>query len=238
MAVLLVITFYVPTVERLGSTVKAKFIYRLGKLIITWGLRQCRKPSFAFAESSMNGTLRLAFSCLTFTVWSVPAPFENNVVWHGPTAWFMKDIQSKLGLDYIVVTELPEHEHPALAALAKGIADMSIDTWGINYQRFKFVDFSYTQEYFGVYIISGRNTDYSARNLVIGVFDDLSYGIGLSVLLAMVFTIWLISLRERTDHSITTTLFYMVGNTFKQPLVAALWPKRNIGIVIVNFFTL
>ena len=186
----------------------------------------------------MNGTLRLAFSCLTFTVWSVPAPFENNVVWHGPTAWFMKDIQSKLGLDYIVVTELPEHEHPALAALAKGIADMSIDTWGINYQRFKFVDFSYTQEYFGVYIISGRNTDYAASNLVIGVFDDLSYGLGLTVLLAMVFTTWLISLRERTDHSITTTLFYMVGNTFKQPLVAALWPKRNIGIVIVNFFAL
>ena len=186
----------------------------------------------------MNGTLRMAFSCLTFTVWSEPGQSENHVVWHGPTAWFMKDIQPKIGLDYNIETELPEHEQPALAALAQGSADMSIDTWAINYQRSKFVDFSYTQEYFGVYIISGRNTDYASSNVVFGVFDDHSYVMLLTTLFAMVLTTWLIFQGERKGLSITTTLFYMIGSSFKQPLVASLWPKRNIGMLMVHFFSL
>ena len=186
----------------------------------------------------MNETLRLAFSCVTFTVWSEQSTYENNSVWHGTTAWFMKDIQPKIGLDYTVVTDLPEHTHPVLAALAQGSADMSIDTWGINYQRSEFVDFSYTQEYFGVYIISGRNSEYAASNVVIGVFDDFSFGIALMAFFAMIFTLSLILRSEKRDDSIATTILYMFGNSLKQPLIPTLLPKRNVGQLTINFFSL
>ena len=186
----------------------------------------------------MKGTLRLAFSCLTFSVWSEHDQLNNDTVWHGVTAWFMKNIQPMMGLDYLVVTDLPQHKYPVLAALAQGSADMSIDTWGINYLRSKFVDYSYTQEYFGVFIISGRNTDFVASNAIIGVFDDLSYGIGLIALFAMFFTLWLYLKREGRGQPITTTFFYMVGNFFKQPMVPAVWPKRNAGMLTANFFSL
>ena len=185
----------------------------------------------------MNDTLRMTFSCLTFTVWTEPGPTENEVVWHGPTAWFMKNVQHKIGLDFKVITELPDHEHPALAALAQGVADMSIDTWGVNYQRAKLVDFSYTQEYFGVFIISGRNTNQLSNNVVIGVFDDLSYGMVIAAFLAMVVITWLVIRGKSRTNSLITTVFYMFGSCLKQPLSSRVWPERNIGKLIVCFFS-
>ena len=186
----------------------------------------------------MNGTLVLAFNCLSFGVWSEPGPFGNGQVLHGETSWFMKDIQAKIGLDYKVVTVLPKRKHPVMATLAMGGADMAIETYGISYQRSKFIDFSYTQESLGVHIISGRNTDYAASNVVIGVFDDLSYGMALVSLCAMILTTWLILHGESRGHLVITTVLYMFGNSLKQPIVTHVLPKRNFGLLIVYFFSI
>ena len=186
----------------------------------------------------MNGTLVLAFNCLSFGVWSEPGPFGNGQVLHGETTWFMKDIQAKIGLDYKVVTVLPKPKHPVMATLAMGGADMAVETYGISYQRSKFIDFSYTQESLGVHIISGRNTDYAASNVVIGVFDDLSYGMALVSLCAMILTTWLILHGESRGHLVITTVLYMFGNSLKQPIVTHVLPKRNFGLLIVYFFSI
>ena len=73
---------------------------------------------------------------------------------------------------------MPEPEnnlYSDMLALMKGVADISIDYWGVNYERSKLVDFSYPAYYTGIYIFSGKTTGFLHADLIMGVFDYRSY---------------------------------------------------------------
>ena len=107
----------------------------------------------------MNKTLRIAMECHPLNLWFVEdSDGGKGVSWHGRTAWQLADLKPRLGLEYDVVTRLPPPEgniYSDMLALVRGDADMSIDYWGVNYQRSLLVDFSYPQSHSGVYIFRG-----------------------------------------------------------------------------------
>ena len=108
----------------------------------------------------MNQTLRIAMECHPLNLWFVEDSDRKGVNWHGRTAWQLMDLKSRLGLEYDVITNLPPPEqniYSDMLALVRGDADMSIDYWGVNYERSLLVDFSYPQSHSGVYIFSGRD---------------------------------------------------------------------------------
>ena len=104
---------------------------------------------------AVNSVLRIAIWCFSPDLWLEPDLSGSGVAWHGIPAWDFADMKSRMGLRYEVVTELPEPEgnlYGDMIALMRGMADISIDYWGVNYERSKLVDFSYPDLYTGVYI--------------------------------------------------------------------------------------
>ena len=77
--------------------------------------------------------------CGELSLWFEPEPSGDGIAWHGWPAWDFANIKSRLGLEYKVVTELPEMRdnlYSDMLALVDGVADVSIDQWGVNYDRF------------------------------------------------------------------------------------------------------
>ena len=94
----------------------------------------------------INTTLRIAVYCKSWNTWFEPDPSGVGVTWQGRPAWDFVNMKSMIGLQYELITELPEPEknlYPDMLALMKGVADISIDYWGVNYKRNKLIDFSY-----------------------------------------------------------------------------------------------
>ena len=86
----------------------------------------------------LTNTLRIAMDCGALNLWFEPDPSGFGVAWHGKPAWDFATMRPRLGLNYKVLTELPAPEnnlYPDMLALVKGMADVSIDYWGINYER-------------------------------------------------------------------------------------------------------
>ena len=118
----------------------------------------------------INATLRIAVDCNSWNMWFEPHPSGVGVTWQGWPAWDFADMKSLIGLKYELITELPEPErnlYPDMLALMKGVADISIDYWGVNYKRNKFIDFSYPTRRSNVYIVSGYSRDFIHADLVI-----------------------------------------------------------------------
>ena len=189
----------------------------------------------------INATLRIAMDCGAFNLWFEPHPSGVGVTWQGTPAWNFADMKSRIGLQYEVITELPEPEnnlYSDMLALMKGEADISIDYWGVNYERSKLIDYSYTNEFEGVYIISRKSAGFIHADLVMGIFDNISYGCLFLILAAMTLVLWLINLKENREHSLITCLLFMVGNAMNQPLNPSVVPKSLLGRTIISFFSL
>ena len=190
----------------------------------------------------INTTLRIAIDCDSTNLWFEPDSSGVGVSWQGFAAWDFADMQSRIGLQYEVITELPEPKrnlHSRMLALMKGEADISIAYWGVNYKRSKLIDFSYPDFYVNVHIISGISNDFVYADLIMGIFDDMSYGFGFTSLLAMTLVTWVINAREdRSRSSFVKCLIYMIGNAFNQPLNPSIVPKALFGRTITAIFSM
>ena len=188
----------------------------------------------------LNNTLRIAMDCGAFNLWFESEPSGVGVAWHGKPAWDFVTMKSRLGLNYQVLTDLPPPEdnlYPDMLALVKGVADISIDYWGVNYGRSKLIDFTFPQGYTTIHIISGRKDGYSGADLVMGVYDDTSFYLLNMALVAEIFMLWLLLKREGRGHSIITSALYLFENAMHQPLNRLLVPNTWLGRITVTFFT-
>ena len=189
----------------------------------------------------LNNTLRIAMDCGAMNLWLEPDPSGVGVAWHGPPAWDFATMRSRLGLDYKVLTELPAPEknlYPDMLALMKGVADVSIDYWGVNYERSQLVDFSYPQFYTGVSIISGKKKGFFSADLVMGVYDDTSFGLLILAIVAMIIMSWILLRKESREHSLFECALYLFENVLHQPLNGLIVPKAWLGRVIMTFFSI
>ena len=189
----------------------------------------------------LNNTLRIAMDCGALNLWFEPDPSGIGVAWHGKPAWDFATMRSRLGLEYKVMTELPAPEknlYPDMLALMKGVADVSIDYWGVNYGRSKLVDFSYPQFYTGIYIISGRQKGFSHADLVMGVYDDTSFGLLILALVAMIIMTWHLLKKESREYSLFKCALYLFENVLHQPLNGLIVPNAWLGRAILTFFTI
>ena len=191
---------------------------------------------------TLNSTLRIAIWCFSPTFWFEPDPSGLGVAWHGVPAWDFADMSSRIGLRYEIVTELPEPEddlYEDMLALMKGMADISIDFWGITYERSKLVDFSYPETYIGVYIYSGTNKDFIHADLVMGVFDAVSYWCLISALVAMAIVSSIMLAMENRKRTLYNSILYVFGNAFNQGLNDLIVPKTTIlGRSLMTLFSL
>ena len=189
----------------------------------------------------MNTTLRIAMFCQAYNLWLEQDPSGVGFAWHGHPVWDFVNIKSRLGLEYEVITELPEPEANISSdkmALLRNMADISIDLWGVSYEGSKDIDFSYTDYFVPVYIFSGKPYPAMHSNLVMGVFDDISYGLLALALVLIGLVSQLIVAREERRSSLITSMLYVVGNAFKQPPHPLLIPKRWLGQIIMTLFGL
>ena len=189
----------------------------------------------------LNATLRIAIDCGTLNLWFEPDPSGVGVAWHGKPAWDFIDMRSQMGLEYKVITDLPEPEnnlYPDMLALMKGVADISIDYWGVNHERSKLVDFSYPVDYAGIYIFSGKTTGFLHADLVMGVFDYPSYGFLFVALVGMIFVSWIFQFKEDKKNCFSTSCIYILGNALKQPLNNFILPKSLTGRMFMMVFSL
>ena len=192
------------------------------------------------ALGMLNSTLRIAMDCGALNLWFESEPSGVGVAWHGKPAWDFVTMKSRLGLDYQVLTDLPpprDNLYPDMLALMEGVADISIDYWGVNYGRSKLIDFSFSQFYTSIYIISGRKDGYSGADLVMGVYDDTSFYLLNMALVAEIFILWLLLKRERRGHSLITCALYLFENAMHQPLNRLVVPSTRLGRITVTFFT-
>ena len=169
----------------------------------------------------INATLRIAMHCQAFNLWLEPEPTGSGFTWQGLGAWEFADIKSRVGLEYEIITELPEQEenlYPEIMALKTNMADICIDDWGVSYQRSRHIDFSYPRRFTPINIYSGRSDAMMKSYLVTGVFDNISYGL---MALAMILTSLVLRLILRNNHqkcSLLTCMLCAFGNAMKQPL--------------------
>ena len=180
--------------------------------------------------------------CGELSLWFEPQPSGDGIAWHGWPAWDFANLKSRLGLEYKVVTDVPEMRdnlYPAMLALIDGLADVSIDAWGVNYDRYKLVDFSYPQysSQSGVYIISGATKMIGHADLVMGVYDDLSFWLLNLAVVAQILMSYLLLKKENTEHSLFTSAVYVFGNVLYQGLNDKLIPKKSLGKAIMTLFT-
>ena len=193
------------------------------------------------ALSILNTTLRMAMFCHSPNIWFVQDHSGDGVTWHGYPAWDMVNLKCRIGLNYEIITKLPEPQdniYPDMLALMKGKADISIDVWGVNYKRSTLIDFSYPREFDGDYIISAKQKRYINADLIMGVFDDVSFLCLILALFAMIFISWLIQVKENQTNSLMTCALYFIGNAFKQPLSYSIMPKGMLGRALTTLFTI
>ena len=178
----------------------------------------------------LNNTLRIAMYCGAFNMWFEPDTSGIGVAWHGGPAWNFANIRPRIGLQYEVVTELPEPRdnlYSDMLALMDGVADVSIDYWGVNYDRSKLVDFSYPDSFTGIHIMSGVRKGFSHADSVLGVFDDTSFGLLIVALVAMILITWLLLKKENMDCSILTCALYIFESAMYKGLKRPYMRKCN-----------
>ena len=174
----------------------------------------------------INMTLRIFIGCKV-GVWYEQG--ETGVAWQGEHAWRLNDVKSVTGLEYDV------KYGKGLFTLRKGLADMTINTHGVNQDKAKKFDFSYPTAFFGVYIFSGKGDDRIKGNVFKGVFDDATYAMASISLATMVLLTFLILKKEDTNPSIVLTILRIFGNVFTQSLPDSMIPRSLIGTVWILF---
>ena len=189
----------------------------------------------------LNNTLRIAMDCGALNLWFEPEPSGDGVAWHGGPPWDFINFAHRLGLEYKAIADLPEMRdnlYPDMLALVDGVADVSIDYWGVNYARSKLVDFTTPESYSGVYIISGVTGGIGHVDVVMGVYDDLTFWILNSAVAAQILMSWLLLKKKgNRERSIFTCALYMFENVLHQPLNSIIMPKDLTGRAIMTFFT-
>ena len=189
----------------------------------------------------LNNTLRIAMDCGAFSLWFEPDPSGTGVAWHGGPAWDFANMRFRIGLEYEVLTELPKPRnnlYSDMLALMDGVADISIDKWGVNYERSKLIDFSYPLDYKGIYIVSGIRKGSSHADLVLGVYDDTSFGLLILAIIAMILMSWILLKKEKRDRSLLTCAIYIFENVMHQPLNRAVVPRSFSGRAIMAIFAI
>ena len=192
------------------------------------------------ALSILNTTLRMAMFCHSPNIWFLQDHSGDGVTWHGYPAWDMVNLKCRIGLNYEIITKLPEPQdniYPDMLALMKGKADISIDVWGVNYKRSTLIDFSYPREFDGDYIISAKQKRYINADLIMGVFDDVSFLCLILALFAMIFVSWLIHIKKNQTNSLITCALYLIGNAFNQGLHSSIIPKAVLGKTLITLFS-
>lgn len=178
--------------------------------------------------------------CGALNIWFEQDPSKVGVALHGRGAWDFVDMRSRIGLEYEVITDMPEAEndlYPDMLALMKGMADINIDQWGVNYERSKLIDFTYPNDFEGIYIFSGAKKAFIHADLVMGAFDNVSYSFLFLALVAMVLVCWIVLAKEDREHSVFTCFIYILGSAVNQPLSLSVVPKAFLGLSIMTFFS-
>ena len=174
--------------------------------------------------------------CGVLNLWLESDPSGLGVTWQGRPAWDFADMRSHIGLKYDVITDLPEPEnnlYSDMLALMKGVGDISIDYWGVNYERSKLIEFSYPASYAGIYIFSGHTGGFMHADLVMAVFDKPSMVLLLFALVSMVVVLWLHLMREDNKNILLNCFLYVFGNALKQPLSRSIIPNTLLGQILM-----
>ena len=124
-----------------------------------------------------------------------------------------------------------------MLALMKGMADISIDYWGVNYERSKLVDFSYPDYYTGIHIYSGTRKDFIHANLIMGVFDAISYWFMIAALIAMAIICFIFLAKDDRKNALPNSILYVSGNAFKQGLSDLILPRTLLGRFVMTLFS-
>ena len=188
----------------------------------------------------LNNTIRIAMDCGALNVWFEPEPSGDGVAWHGGPAWDFANLKSRIGLEYVALAELPEMRdnlYSDMLALIDGVADVSIDYWGVTYDRSKLIDFSYPESFTGEFIFSGTTKGIGHVDVVMGVYDDLTFWLLNLAVVAQILMSWLLLKKENRERSIITCALYMFENVLHQPLNSIIMPKDLSGRAIMTFFT-
>ena len=170
-----------------------------------------------------NTTLKIAVDCKIPTIWIEPHPSGSGVTWQGEPAWRFDDIKSSTGLEYDVVAGSVKGK------VEEGIADVTINTYGINQENAKAFDYTYPTAEVGVFIISGKGDDVITGNVLKGIFDDATYCMAGISLATMILVTWLILKRENSCRSFSHTVLHLIGNMFMEQLPASMMPRTFMG---------
>ena len=189
----------------------------------------------------LNTTLRMATFCGGLDLRFDRNPLGVGVAWHGEAAWDFANLKSRIGLDYEIVTRLPEPEdnlYPPMLSLMRGESDISIHGWGVNYKRSKLVDFTYPKLFSGEYIISSKPKRYFHANLITEIFDDTSLVCIILAFIAMTMVTWLFMKSDNQKRPFITCVLYTIGNVFNQPLSSIIIPKALTGRAMMTLFSI
>ena len=189
----------------------------------------------------LNNSLRIAMDCGAFNLWLEPDLSGSGVAWHGFGAWDFANMKHRIGLEYKIVTELPEPRdnlYSDMLALMDGVADTSIDLWSVNYKRSRLIDFSYPRKFEGIYIYSRARKDFSHADLVMGVFDHASFRFLIIAVVAMILTSWLLLKNEGMNCTLLTCALYIFENVMYKPLNSSILPSSIPKRSIMTLFTI
>ena len=189
----------------------------------------------------LNNTLRIAMYCGAFNLWFEPYCSAKGVAWHGWPAWDFANMKAKIGLEYKVLTELPEPRnnlYSDMLALMDGVADISIDQWHLTYERSLLVDFSYPRSFQGIHIFSGARKGFTHADLVMGIYDDMSFRLIVITLVVMIITSWLLLRMEGRNCSLLTCSLYIFENAMYKSLNPVIVPSSIHKRSIITIFTI
>ena len=189
----------------------------------------------------INATLRIAMHCQAFNLWLEPDPTGSGFTWQGEPAWEFANIKSRVGLEYKVITKLPEQEenlYQEIMALKKNVADICIDEWGVSYQRSRHVDFSFPIHLSPIHIFYGRSDAVMKSYLITGVFDNMSYRFMALVMILTSLVSRLILGNHHQKGSLLTCMLCVFGNAVKQPLQTPQIARKLSGRLIMTLFSL
>ena len=125
-----------------------------------------------------------------------------------------------------------------MLALMDGVADISIDSWAVTYERSLLVDYSYPREFNGIHIISGARKGFSHADLVMEVYDGTSFRLIVISIVAMMITSWLLLKREGRDCSLLTCALYIFENAMYKSLNPLIVPSSIHKRAIMTLFTI
>ena len=185
--------------------------------------------------------IRLVGDCFPNAIYHKNIP--NGSIWYGSGMSMLKSLKSIKLFNlppYEIITKLSPSNvtFDSLQTVADGRADLVPMAFGVTYQRFKMVDFSYM-------IANGETRIHYAKTLSIaadpieGVFDWPSYGfIALSILASTVVA-WVSLKAEGNPFSIVQILIYNIGHLMNQQLPMARTkvkkPRRQSTRIILGF---